>query len=62
MKATAVGKEVKSYDLPGGECCECGKKLIAPWGRNGLGGRDWVCSSVCQKTYNAVHHPSRNVG
>ncbi len=50
-KATQVESVIPP--LQGGKCVICGKKLQAPWGRNGLNGMDWVCSDKCQKEYDA---------
>lgn len=50
MKASQV--KAVEVSLPQGECCVCHKKLIAPWGRNGPDGLQWVCGSTCQSTYD----------
>lgn len=60
MKATAVTPPTTKEELVG--CCVCGKKLAAPWGRNGPTGKDWVCGKRCQTSYDVAKHQQSNVG
>ncbi len=48
MKATQVKQQVS--EIVGQSCCECGKKLLAPWGRVNYGA-EWTCSRTCYETY-----------
>lgn len=54
MKANQVSAKPVD-DIIRHDCCVCGKKIDAPYGRNKRG---WTCSKRCETTY---HERNQNV-